>query len=428
MDFDIDSNGVIVPIELGIQEWNEGYLVHLNLLSAGLSGTIPNNIDTLIKLEKLSLQNNFLIGDIPVNIEKMVNLISLNLSNNQLSGSIPDGIGNLINLEKLLLNNNQLSGNIPENICDISILDIINNKFCSSYPDCIDYFAGDNSCFEEFIKSIDIIGKWEYNLFEMDQNYCDNIGQCMECIDIYLNPNTYNNEQRCTDSLGVWQPYIIDIQEIVDEGKCTDSLKTWEIAGSIDHIIGGYLNFGDNVFGDLNSECYSNQSGSCFATGSWVLSDTSICLNFEENTDLDHCYDEYIPADSADTTVIQLKDTSDKIAGDQCTLLKLFNYSLSSDFHIIPSSYTLSQNFPNPFNPTTYIRYSVPYYEYITIDIFNIRGQIVKTLIKQLHQPGNYEIMWDGTNHNGTPVPSGIYFYKMNATDFISVRKLVLLK
>ena len=124
-----------------------------------------------------------------------------------------------------------------------------------------------------------------------------------------------------------------------------------------------------------------------------------------------------------------MKDTSDKIAGDQCTLLKLFNYSaLSFDFHIIPSSYTLSQNYPNPFNPTTYIRYSVPYYEYITIDIFNIRGQIVKTLIKQLHQPGNYEIMWDGTNHNGTPVPSGIYFYKMNATDFISVRKLVLLK
>ena len=94
----------------------------------------------------------------------------------------------------------------------------------------------------------------------------------------------------------------------------------------------------------------------------------------------------------------------------------------------LPRTISLEHAYPNPFNPTTYIRYSVPYYEYITIDIFNVRGQIIKTLIKQLHQPGNYETLWDGTNHNGTPVPSGIYFYKMNATDFISVRKLVLLK
>ena len=70
----------------------------------------------------------------------------------------------------------------------------------------------------------------------------------------------------------------------------------------------------------------------------------------------------------------------------------------------------------------------MPYYDYITLDIINIKGQIIKNLVQKSHQPGNYKIMWDGTNNNGFSVPTGIYFYKINATDFISVRKLVLLK
>ena len=102
--------------------------------------------------------------------------------------------------------------------------------------------------------------------------------------------------------------------------------------------------------------------------------------------------------------------------------------NLSINESLIPQSYTLSQNYPNPFNPITYIHYSVPNYNFINIDIINISGQIIKTLVHSSHQPGNYGIMWDGTNHYGISVPSGIYFYKMDADKFISVKKLVLLK
>ena len=101
---------------------------------------------------------------------------------------------------------------------------------------------------------------------------------------------------------------------------------------------------------------------------------------------------------------------------------------LSLNESLIPQSYTLSQNYPNPFNPITYIRYSVPNYDFINIDIINISGQIIKTIVQSSHQPGNYEIIWDGTNHYEISVPSGIYFYKMDADEFISVKKLVLLK
>ena len=100
----------------------------------------------------------------------------------------------------------------------------------------------------------------------------------------------------------------------------------------------------------------------------------------------------------------------------------------NNEYQLIPKGYHLSQNYPNPFNPITYIQYSIPHYDFITIDIINISGQIINTIVQSSHQPGNYGIMWDGTNHYGISVPSGIYFYKMNASNFISVRKLVLLK
>ncbi len=102
--------------------------------------------------------------------------------------------------------------------------------------------------------------------------------------------------------------------------------------------------------------------------------------------------------------------------------------NLSINESLIPQSYTLSQNYPNPFNPITYIHYSVPNYDFITIDIIDISGQIIKTIVQSSHQPGNYDIMWDGTNYYGISVPSGIYFYKMDADEFVSIKKLVLLK
>ena len=101
---------------------------------------------------------------------------------------------------------------------------------------------------------------------------------------------------------------------------------------------------------------------------------------------------------------------------------------LSINESLIPHNFTLSQNYPNPFNPITYIHYSVPNYDFITIDIINISGKIIKTIVHSSQQPGNYEIMWDGTDYYGISVPSGIYFYKMDATEFVAVKKLVLLK
>ena len=100
-----------------------------------------------------------------------------------------------------------------------------------------------------------------------------------------------------------------------------------------------------------------------------------------------------------------------------------------------PSSFALAQNFPNPFNPATTIRYSVPVVSSVKIAVYNTLGQEVKRLIAGHSQPGFHELVWNGTNNNGDAVASGIYLYRIEATPmndavagFQQTRKLILLK
>ncbi len=81
------------------------------------------------------------------------------------------------------------------------------------------------------------------------------------------------------------------------------------------------------------------------------------------------------------------------------------------------------QNFPNPFNPVTTIQFTVPEKDYVTIKVFDIMGREVTTLVNEHKASGEYKVEF-----NASDLPSGIYYYRMQAGDFISSRKLILLK
>ncbi len=99
------------------------------------------------------------------------------------------------------------------------------------------------------------------------------------------------------------------------------------------------------------------------------------------------------------------------------------------DAAALPTAFELKQNFPNPFNPTTTISYSVPEASEIQVGIFNLLGQEIRLLSWGEHQPGVYNTIWDGLNQNGVRVESGIYIYRMNSSaGFSDTKKLVLLK
>ncbi len=95
---------------------------------------------------------------------------------------------------------------------------------------------------------------------------------------------------------------------------------------------------------------------------------------------------------------------------------------------MLPKEFVLYQNYPNPFNPYTKIEYQLPKITKVTLKIFNILGQEIKTLINQEQEPGNYQIMWDGTNNLGIKVSSGIYLYQFKADGFVQTKKMILLK
>ncbi len=88
-----------------------------------------------------------------------------------------------------------------------------------------------------------------------------------------------------------------------------------------------------------------------------------------------------------------------------------------------PVSYDLSQNYPNPFNPTTKIKYSVPADGLVNISVFNVLGEKVTDIVNSVHKAGSYEVTFDATN-----IATGMYIYRMESGNFVSVKKMMILK
>lgn len=94
----------------------------------------------------------------------------------------------------------------------------------------------------------------------------------------------------------------------------------------------------------------------------------------------------------------------------------------------IPDKFSLEQNFPNPFNPDTQIRFSLPEATHVQIRIYNTLGQVVKTLVNDDYPAGTFQVSWNSKDESGQQVPSGVYFYQIKAGEFQAQRKLLLLK
>ncbi len=114
-------------------------------------------------------------------------------------------------------------------------------------------------------------------------------------------------------------------------------------------------------------------------------------------------------------------------------MANLVGWSLSVDVESqtdprLPSDYHLSQNYPNPFNPGTEIRYICPLASHVTLEVFNIAGQKVATLVDGRVSPGRHSVWWNGEDDSGKQLASGIYFYRLEAGEFAATRKMILLK
>ncbi|TLY33333.1 MAG: T9SS type A sorting domain-containing protein [Ignavibacteria bacterium] len=92
-----------------------------------------------------------------------------------------------------------------------------------------------------------------------------------------------------------------------------------------------------------------------------------------------------------------------------------------SGLSVAPQEFELEQNYPNPFNPISTISFAVPKQTQVRLQVFNVLGQLVATLVREEKAPGRYSVTWDAGNG-----PSGVYFFRMLAGDYARTRKMIL--
>lgn len=134
-----------------------------------------------------------------------------------------------------------------------------------------------------------------------------------------------------------------------------------------------------------------------------------------------------VPGDFTDTYWRVRANLADACSSDWTNSFKYTDVKNVTG-ELIPESYTLSQNYPNPFNAGTVIDFTMKNSGHVKLEVFNILGQSVVTLVDADKSAGVYSVSWDGTDSRGHAVPSGMYFYRLNADNFKEVKKMTLLK
>ena len=95
---------------------------------------------------------------------------------------------------------------------------------------------------------------------------------------------------------------------------------------------------------------------------------------------------------------------------------------------IVPAIFTLHQNFPNPFNPITTLRYDLPEDNFVMLTVYDMLGRTVVQLVNTAQEAGFKSVQWDATDSMGRPVSAGVYLYQIQAGEFVQTKKMVLLK
>ena len=127
--------------------------------------------------------------------------------------------------------------------------------------------------------------------------------------------------------------------------------------------------------------------------------------------------------------IIRLIGTIDGLEGDEVGITLSDPGAAKAVVETKPESFALANNYPNPFNPTTTIQYALPQAADVELTVYNVFGQVVRTLVAEYQSAGRYAVEWDATNDSGHSLSSGMYLYRLQAgEEFLEVKKMLLLK
>ncbi|MBD3218744.1 MAG: M6 family metalloprotease domain-containing protein [candidate division Zixibacteria bacterium] len=133
-----------------------------------------------------------------------------------------------------------------------------------------------------------------------------------------------------------------------------------------------------------------------------------------------------------DNTLVAITNISDSGPNMSADFTVSFASSAEDEIEIedevLPEEFELAQNYPNPFNAETKISFSLSEPGEVSLEVYNVIGQKVRTLTSEIYEPGNYEIHWDGLSESGQPAASGLYFYRLETIEGAICKKMLLMK
>ena len=371
----INSNWLAGPVSTWFGVTVSGGLVSALTLDANqLTGAIPAELGNLTSLTRLSLSSNQLTGSIPAGLGAVSGLRELFLSGNQLTGSIPTELGNLTELLSLHLSSNQLTGTIPMELGAISgliQLELLLNELTGSIPPELGNLAE--------------LNKMSLNNNQLTGSIPPELGNLAE-----LNRISLNNNQLT----GVIPPELGSLLNLtfLDLGGN-------QLTGAIPEEIGNltkltYLNVNFTQLTGTLPQSLINLS----VLDTFFFLGTSLCES------LDPAFQAWLQG------ITNLQSTG-------CTNVA------NEERAEVPDSFVLGANYPNPFNPSTKIHYALPHAAAVHLTVYDVRGLLVTTLVDAHQVSGLYDVSFDASR-----LPSGVYFYRIEAGAFQKVRTMVLLK
>ena len=307
------------------------------------------------------------------------NTTELDLSYIGVTGEIPPEIGNLINLSSLILKENQLDGEIPPEISyliNLTQLDLGGNQLDGEIPPEIGYLTN--------LNILDLAG----NQFTgaIPPEMCNL-------------PNLNELELGGNQLTGAIPPEIGNLSSLtfihLEYNQFTGEIPP-EI-GNLTNLV--WLNFVHNQLTGVIPSTICNLDMNWSDPNNFNIYENQLCPPYPD------CVTDYVG----------YQDTTN------CVQVSIIDETL-------PIIYKLYNAYPNPFNPVTTLRYDLPENAMINIAIYDMLGRQVKTLVNQTQDAGYRSVIWDATNDYGKHVSAGIYLYQIEAGEYISTKKMVLLK
>ena len=238
---------------------------------------------------------------------------------------------------------------------------------------------------------------------------------------------------KTSDGGNNWETLISDAFCSCDDIYFTDSLNGWVVGGNPGNILKS-TDGGQSWFIQVESwQMYLQDIYFINSQCGWIVGDYGInilpysCGIIFVTSDGGENWTELHKGTYGSFSTVIFSDINMGWIAGGCAILKTTNGGVSfieeQEIDEIPNTILVFQNYPNPFNPKTKIKYQIPELSFVRLKVYDVLGSEIETLVNEEKPAGNYEVKFDATN-----LPSGIYFYRLHTGDYISTKKMVLIK